>query len=158
MAQKSEQDKVSVWWYWHTSGSALLPDSHHFIVLPVAVVAVVPASVGHAEARQHDMLFPAHPKGEAVSLHRSLTLSTHLHGSGVVAVVIVVVVVVTVVVVEVVAVVVLDVVHLAYEFGQVCVSASWYNAHTGSDAESSPCSMHGPVLSGPMYPRGLFFA
>ena len=57
----------------------------------------------------------------------------------------------------VVVVVVVDVVHFAYEFGHVCVSASWYKAHTGSDAESPPCSMHGPVLAGPMYPRGLFF-
>ena len=156
--QKSEQDIVSVWWYWHTSGSALLSDLHHFIVLPVTVVAVAPASVGHAEARQHDMPLPAHPNGDAVSLHWSRMLSTHLHGSGVVVVVAVVVVAVVVVVVSVVVVEVVDVVHLAYESGHVCVSASWYKAHTGSDAETPPCSMHGPVLAGPMYPRGLFFA
>ena len=74
------------------------------------------------------MPLPAHPKGDAVSLHWSRRLSTHLQGSGVVVVVAVVVVVVSVVVVEVV-----DVVHLAYESGHVCVSASWYKAHTGSN-------------------------
>lgn len=100
---------------------------------------MAPASVGHAEARQHDTPLPAHPKGDAVSLHWSRMLSTHLHGSGVVVVVAVVVVAVVVVAVVVVAVVVVVdddvvVVHLAYESGQVCVSASWYKVHIGSDS------------------------
>ena len=108
--QKSEQDIVSVWWYWHTSGSTLLPDLHHFIVLPVAVAGVAPLSAGHAEARQHDMPLSAQPKGEAVLLHRARTLSTHLHGSSVVVVIeVVVIVVVVVVVIVVVVVVVVDV-------------------------------------------------